>query len=226
MDPDTRRDPSWASSISLIRSASRPPGFRNARHPLFLARPLLFTPPPPSYTVHHRERRRSPYPLPSLSRIRGLKHEADTRWRRRWRFWGRRTILEFVSRKRGRSGSSMRSWFLPESNLVSIRYVGICNLTGSFLVIYIAIISDKSIKGWIDLNFKNELLMLLKYIQKITLFSWIKFPKCLRRCRGYKWTRDLMTHAVSWKRIPLPGIAFKVWDKSRDLYEREEWSKN
>lgn len=139
-----------------------------------------------------------------------------------WRFWGRRTI--FVSRKRGRSGSSMRSWFLPESDLVSIRYIGICNLTGFFLIIYIAIISDKSIKGWID--FKNELLMLLEYIQKITLFSWIKFPKCLRRCRGYKWTRDLMTHAVSWKRISLPGIAFKVWDKSRDLCEREEWSKN
>lgn len=71
MDPDTRRDPSWASSISLIRSASRPPGFRNARHPLFLARPLLFIPLPrtTSYTVHHRERRRSTSLPPSFPRV-------------------------------------------------------------------------------------------------------------------------------------------------------------
>lgn len=69
MDPDTRRDPSWASSISLIRSASRPPGFRNARHPLFLATPLLFIPRLILFTIASEE------DPPSLSRIRveGIK---------------------------------------------------------------------------------------------------------------------------------------------------------
>lgn len=48
----TQRGP--ASSISLIRSPRRPPGFRNARHPLLLARPTLYpVHPPPSYTVLH-----------------------------------------------------------------------------------------------------------------------------------------------------------------------------
>lgn len=79
MDPDTRRrDPSWASSIPLIRSASRPPGFRNARHPLFLARPLLFTPPAQRLTLFPIVGEEDTLP-PSLlpSRVRGLKHEAE-----------------------------------------------------------------------------------------------------------------------------------------------------
>lgn len=63
MDPDTRRDPSWASSISLIRSASRPPGFRNARHPLFLATPLLFIPRLILFTIASEEDLPPSFPL-------------------------------------------------------------------------------------------------------------------------------------------------------------------
>lgn len=112
MDPDTRRrDPSWASSIPLIRSASRPPGFRNARHPLFLARPLLFTPPPPRahrltlFSIVGEEDTLPPF-LPSLACSRSKARG----WRRRDEDSGDGERTWSVSCKLWRGGSSIRGW--------------------------------------------------------------------------------------------------------------------
>lgn len=108
MDPDTRRDPSWASSISLIRSASRPPGFRNARHPLFLARPLLFIPRLILFTIASEE------DPSSLSRVRGLKHEADTRWRDEDFGWAENELVEWIIDE--------EDWSSHGSELISLRW--------------------------------------------------------------------------------------------------------